>query len=145
MAAKRHIRFKKKAISQAQQFLLAKEKFSNARLQFRRGKWYLKLSLQPTAFSPYYPVEITKNGLGYFEVWLVGNIEKIDDPSFPHNYRIDKKNQRVQLCLYHPRKAEWDKLQLIHETIIPWICDWLYYYELWLDDGIWRGGGEHPQ
>lgn len=42
-------------------------------------------------------------------------------------------------------KAEWNKLQFIHKTIIPWICDWLYYYELWLDDSIWRGGGEHPQ
>lgn len=145
MVTKKVIRFKKKAVSQALQFYLAKEKFPNAKLQYSKGKWHLKICLQPTAFSPSYPIEIIRNGRGYYEAWLVGNIKKIDDPSFPHNYKIDKKNQRVRLCLYHPRKAEWNKFQMIHETIIPWICDWLYYYELWQDDGIWRGGGEHPR
>ena len=28
-------------------------------------------------------------------------------------------------------------------TIVPWIADWLYYYEVWLFTGEWEGGGIH--
>lgn len=144
MVAKKRIKLKRKPISQAIQFKFANEKFENSKVKYINGKWQLMICLQPTPFSPMYPIEITKNAQGNFEVWLVGNIKKIDHPDFPHNYKIDKKEQRVKLCLYHPKKFEWDKFQFIHNTIIPWACEWLYYYELWLDDDIWRGGGEHP-
>lgn len=30
---------------------------------------------------------------------------------------------------------------LISDTIIPWVADWLLYYELWLATGEWLGGG----
>ncbi|MFS7401619.1 hypothetical protein [Carnobacterium maltaromaticum] len=144
MVAKKRRKFKKKVISQALHFQMAQETFENTKLKYKKGKWYLQLSLQPTPFSPFYQIEICKGLYGNFEAWLIGGIKKIDDISFPHIYRIDKTNQRVQLCLYHPKKYEWNKLQTIHTTIIPWVSDWLYYYELWLDDAVWRGGGEHP-
>ena len=28
-------------------------------------------------------------------------------------------------------------------TIVPWVADWLYYYEVWLFTGEWEGGGIH--
>jgi hypothetical protein len=34
---------------------------------------------------------------------------------------------------------------LYTETIVPWISEWLMYYELWLSTGEWLGGGIHPQ
>jgi len=30
------------------------------------------------------------------------------------------------------------------ETIVPWACLWLYYYEVWHTTGEWLGGGLHP-
>ncbi len=48
------------------------------------------------------------------------------------------------LCLYHPRYREWTAADLIAHTILPWISEWLYFYELWLATGEWHGGGEHP-
>jgi hypothetical protein len=48
------------------------------------------------------------------------------------------------LCLYNPRRHEWDGADLISETIVPWISEWLYFYEIWLATGDWLGGGEHP-
>lgn len=48
------------------------------------------------------------------------------------------------LCLYHPWFNEWDKSKIIAQTIIPWISLWLYYYEIWLATGEWKGGGIHP-
>lgn len=48
------------------------------------------------------------------------------------------------LCLYRPRYNEWTPVDLIAQTILPWISEWLYFYELWLVTGEWLGGGEHP-
>jgi hypothetical protein len=32
----------------------------------------------------------------------------------------------------------------ISDTIIPWISEWLYYFEFWCITGEWYGGGKHP-
>jgi hypothetical protein len=33
----------------------------------------------------------------------------------------------------------------IAEYIVPWIAEWLLYYETWLAIGEWLGGGAHPE
>ena len=33
---------------------------------------------------------------------------------------------------------------LIADTIVPWTCEWLIHYEIWLATGEWHGGGEEP-
>lgn len=53
-------------------------------------------------------------------------------------------NQKQRLCLYHPKKRQWDRSMLLSETVIPWAVEWLYFYEIWLCTGEWLGGGEHP-
>lgn len=60
----------------------------------------------------------------------------------PHVY--DQKKQR--LCLYyHPDKREWNSTMLLAKTIVWWIYEWLYHYEIWLGtDDDWKGGGIHP-
>lgn len=32
----------------------------------------------------------------------------------------------------------------VANTIVPWLAEWLEFYEGWLVTGIWYGGGEHP-
>ena len=32
----------------------------------------------------------------------------------------------------------------IADTIIPWVIEWIYFYELWKITGAWKGGGDHP-
>ncbi|MDG4972483.1 hypothetical protein [Lactococcus lactis] len=136
---------RKKILTPIQQFFLVKQNFSKAKIVNNQGKLHLYISLQPSVFSPSYPIEIIEYSRGKYDTWLIGNIQKIDDPKFPHKYEVDKKNNKVRLCLYHPNRGEWTKDQEIYNTLIPWTCEWLYYYELWLDDGKWRGGGEHPR
>jgi len=76
-------------------------------------------------------------------VWVIGdNLEKLDDPDFPHVYQIDLEHNMVRICLY--RHQEFNQYTFIADKIIPWIVEWLYYYELWLATGEWHGGGEHP-
>ena len=56
--------------------------------------------------------------------------------SLPHVFAGD------ELCLYYD---EFDaRKHLIADTVVPWASEWLYYYELWLTTGDWRGGGVHP-
>lgn len=58
----------------------------------------------------------------------------------PHVY-----NQAEQrLCLYYPKNKEWDASKLYVHTLIPWACEWLMHYEIWVCTGKWEGGGiEH--
>lgn len=53
----------------------------------------------------------------------------------PHVYNHEEQ----QLCLFFHN--EWSKRRMIAYTIVPWIVDWLFHYELWLIDGNWKGGG----
>lgn len=43
------------------------------------------------------------------------------------------------LCLYHPKENPWSGRQNIHETIIPWIAEWIVFYELYNIYGKWLG------
>lgn len=56
----------------------------------------------------------------------------------PHLYSTEN------LCLYHPQYREFNRRDLLCDTIIPWTSLWLYYYEVWHLTGEWLGGGEHP-
>ncbi len=43
------------------------------------------------------------------------------------------------LCLYYPGDLRWkDNLQ-IAETMIPWVYEWILFYELYNLSGIWEG------
>lgn len=48
------------------------------------------------------------------------------------------------LCLFDPAEGEWNNMMLIADTTVAWASRWLYFYELWHFDGIWRGGGVGP-
>lgn len=44
------------------------------------------------------------------------------------------------LCLYYPYDKNYNNKQsIIADTIIPWTAEWLYFYEIWLETGIWWG------
>lgn len=51
----------------------------------------------------------------------------------PHRY------SDYSLCLYHPNDRSYSPDMLVSDTIIPWTSEWLYFYELWLKEGVWWG------
>jgi hypothetical protein len=63
----------------------------------------------------------------------------------PHIYYRPETKSGWSLCLYDPRTREWEGEMPIATKIIPWACEWLFYYEHWLIDGVWAGGGAHPE
>lgn len=59
------------------------------------------------------------------------------EETIPHTYAHDRP------CLFYP-DTDWRSDKLIGMTIIPWLMEWLVYYEAWLVTGEWQGGGIHP-
>ena len=99
-----------------------------------------KCQLRPTALSLLYDVKLVFNG-SRPDVYVVkpNPLQKADgEKKLPHVY--DQKKQ--ELCLYW---KDWNKAMPLSKTVVPWIADWLYYYEIWLYTGIWEGGGLHPE
>ena len=43
------------------------------------------------------------------------------------------------LCL--SRRGDWKSTMYLTDTFLPWACEWLTFYELWLAVGIWYGDG----
>jgi len=58
--------------------------------------------------------------------------ELVENP--PHIYSANRT-----LCLYHPDNYNWSKEKLIAKDIVPWTAAWIYFYEVWLEKGIWLG------
>ena len=48
------------------------------------------------------------------------------------------------LCLYRAKRGDWSYSDSIARYVIPWISEWLLFYEIWVATGSWEGGGEHP-
>ena len=59
----------------------------------------------------------------------------------PHVYSTPEQ----RLCLYYPKDNEWNTSMLYVHTLIPWACEWLCHYELWVSTGTWHGGGIHHE
>lgn len=59
-------------------------------------------------------------------------------PEPPHFYSKSKT-----LCLYHPDNFNWTKDKLIANQIVSWTAGWIYFYEVWLQTGIWYGPEAH--
>ncbi|MGO6845944.1 hypothetical protein ACCT20_03375 [Rhizobium ruizarguesonis] len=62
----------------------------------------------------------------------------------PHVYRYRHPPHLPALCAWDPGDDPWDPSEYIGDKIIAWTIRWLLFYEDWLDSGIWRGGGRHP-
>jgi hypothetical protein len=52
------------------------------------------------------------------------------------------KGGQADICVHQP--SEWNANMIIADTIMPWISQWLYFYEVWAQTGHWEGKGTHP-
>ncbi len=103
------------------------------RFVYKAGKnpaWYGVL--RPDPGSPEYRLRLEYRPGRSPQVWVMS--PEIHDKA-PHRYR-DRS-----LCLYYPRHGEWHPGMFLAETIVPWAAQWLFFYEVWLEDpeGRWFG------
>jgi hypothetical protein len=96
--------------------------------------------LQPTPRSCWYSYEI--------KYWFRDNIKIfIREPLIKteiNGKKVEHLYKDGSLCLFFPKAKEIDSKKLIVDHIIPWISLWLFFYEIWLVTGNWKGGGIHP-
>jgi len=62
----------------------------------------------------------------------------VKKPRIPYNEDIHMY-QDGHLCLYYPRDMFWSSNTSITEHTIPWINEWIIYYELYKISGVWEG------
>jgi hypothetical protein len=43
------------------------------------------------------------------------------------------------LCLFDPLETRWKDNMKLSEYTIPWLVEWILYYELWQLTGKWEG------
>ena len=67
----------------------------------------------------------------------------VEEAPLPHAYLDSQAPELSPLCLFDPANHEWTPDDLIADTIVPWACEWLACYEMWLATGRWFGGGRH--
>jgi hypothetical protein len=94
--------------------------------------------LQPSALSRTYLVEV-RYMLGKLpRTRVVTRLKTRPGESLPHvwhhTYRV--------LCLHET--VDWHSGMLVANTTVPWTCEWLFFYEIWLVTGTWDGGGHWP-
>jgi hypothetical protein len=87
--------------------------------------------LQPTKFSPRYRVELE------YSAWSPPDV-RVVEPTIQYTRGIHMYKNGT-LCLYDWRAQPWQKTSHLHDTVIPWMAEWLVFYELWLLTGKWNG------
>jgi hypothetical protein len=96
--------------------------------------------VRPTSRSAPYRVRIEYEAGGAPEVSILSPaLKPVEEGGrLQHVYPGDR------LCLYRPWTDEWTPDKSLAHTIVPWVAEWLFYYELWHATGAWLGGGSHP-
>lgn len=135
---------KPKPLTAAQQFLLLrKNPLSTGDGILGSGCFEWRFRITPTPLSRIYEARLEfafgRSPRVYIEtpnlVLLAGG------KKLPHVY----EQSPTRLCLYLPRTYEWQPWMRLDQTVVPWTSLWLFYFEDWLGEGEWRGGGEHPE
>lgn len=118
-----------KALNLGLQEINILKKFPSFQLIREKEAIYWIGFLQPTSRSLQYKVKVVYHP--YQPKVFILEPEII---SFvPHRY------QDNSLCLYHPNDKSYDGTTLIADTIIPWTSEWLFFYEAWIEEGVWWG------
>jgi hypothetical protein len=99
----------------------------------KRGQLTWRGRIQPTPASAVYTVEIRhvvgrRPDISVIDPELEGRPGEGLPHVFPGNL----------LCVYRGDQWTADKSLAI---VVPWISEWLLFYELWLPTGKWLGGG----
>jgi len=132
---------KKKGFSAKMQLIKIKEVFPDLEIKKSKGNNFeVIIKLRPTPISKQYDVKICFDKYLGVNVYVINEELEIAEnrSKLPHIY---PPFDAQRLCLYSPKKKQWTREKLLISTIVPWASEWLQFYELWLINGDWLGGG----
>jgi hypothetical protein len=127
----------RRVLSVHDQLARMKGNYAHFRSWVRDGVLFAEGDVRPTVRSVAYRVRIEYRADEPPQVRILSPELKPreDGGRLPHVYPGN------WLCLYLPGAGEWaPDLSLAH-TIVPWISEWLFFYETWQVLGVWLGGG----
>lgn len=96
-----------------------------------KGKLICSGEIQPTSDCEKYKIRIE---------FFPGRQPRvyIKSPVIPAKGDIHIYNEGF-LCLFDPSETNWKDTLKISEYTIPWLVEWVLYYELWKITGKWEG------
>ena len=114
--------------------------FPAASCRILRSKLTWEGWLAPSGLGQQYRVRLAYSLQDPPRVYLIEpGMRKVGGKLPEHIYTDDGR-----LCLYLPSAGDWDGTMSLADTMVPWACEWLFHYEIWLATGVWCGGGSHP-
>jgi len=120
---------------------LISAKFPNSEPRYNYKSLCWVYDLTPSPLSESYTISL-KYVLGkHPKVFVINKKLELAEgkTKLPHAYSTEKQH----LCIYYKKANEWRSSMSIADTIIPWTSEWLFFYEIWLSTGKWKGGGIH--
>ena len=138
---KKKIYHRQKHSKQSNYYFLVHEKkaleinydFLSCKIKTEKGKHLLVVFGKYNQTGITYTYKVVYDGVTPPKVWILSP-ELVMDP--PHVYE-DKS-----LCLYYPPEQPWKcGKSFLYSHFIPWIHEWILFYEIWKITGIW----EHPE
>lgn len=122
--------FPPKRLNPAHQALVVQQWFPGFTASVTCGRCVFRGTLQPTDQGERYRVHIRyRRG----EIPRVHVMNPVIDEDAPHLH------EDGSLCLFHPKVFHWHDGRLVAKHTIPWTAVWLYFYEKWLELGVWFG------
>lgn len=139
--ARTNVRQRPVQLTPAQQIGRMRLKFPGLAVSFKKGSINWTGDWWPHPLSSMYRIQVT---------YTVGRRPRISVRSprlelaegktrLPHVYL----GGQMDICVHRPE--EWTASNFIADTIMPWISQWLRFYEVWQQTGSWEGGGTHPE
>ncbi len=104
------------------------------------GALFAEGDIQPTVSSVVYRVRVEYRAGEAPQVRVLSPELKPREEGgrLPHVYPGNRP------CLYLPGAGEWTPDLSLAHTFVPWISEWLFFYETWHALGVWLGGGVEP-
>ena len=88
-------------------------------------------NIHPTVYSPFYEIRVVYRFSQSPQVYILN--PKIEIDAATHFYK------EGNLCLFYPKDEPWKSTFRVADKIIPWVAEWLVFYELYKIDGVWYG------
>lgn len=127
---------KPKALNATQQMLELRREFPHGRVTLGPGRVEWEGVVQPTPASRRYRIRLRYQQGGRPQVRVLDELATHPGKSLPHVFN------NGNLCLNESH--DWHGGMFLARTTLPWACEWLANYELWLVTGEWYGGGVWP-
>ncbi len=134
-----------KPLSLLQQEINLNQRFPGSQvIRFRNEYLIWTYNLLPKPLSQTYTIQLHYDQIEGIKVFVVKPMPlplAKRKKNLPHVY----STKAQLLCLFYPDGKEWNESMLYTRTIIPWTCEWLCHYEIWVGTGVWHGSSSNHE